>query len=212
MDLTHLGHACLLVETDRARVLLDPGTLSEGHTDLTDLDAVLITHKHFDHFDTAAVEALLKASPRATLVVEATTAADVPESLRERTQVVRPGDRFAIAGDEIDVVGGTHAQIHPDIDQIPNVGFYFTDIGLLHPGDEFTPPAVDVEVLALPVSGPWQGLRDTVDYLRSVRPTRAFPMHEAVLSRPSLYYTYLESLKPTETEFRVLEPGTAASL
>lgn len=212
MDITHFGHACLLVETGGARVLLDPGTFSEGHTELTDLDAVLITHKHFDHFDTATVEALLKANPQASLVVEGATAADAPESLRERTQVVRPGDRFTVAGAEIEVVGGTHAQIHRDVDRIPNVGFYFTDSGFLHPGDEFTPPAVDVELLALPVSGPWQSLGDAVDYLRAVRPARTFPMHEAVLSRPSIYYTYLENLKPAGTEFRVLEPGRAASL
>lgn len=62
------------------------------------------------------------------------------------------------------------------------------------------------------MSGPWQSLGDAVDYLRTDRPTRAFPMHEAVLSRPTIYFSYLESLKPAATEFHVLEARAATIL
>ena len=74
MKLTHLGHACLLVETDDARLLLDPGTMSEFET-LTDLTAVLVTHQHPDHLDTRRVAALLAANPAARLVIDPDTAA-----------------------------------------------------------------------------------------------------------------------------------------
>ncbi|MDQ3307853.1 MAG: MBL fold metallo-hydrolase, partial [Actinomycetota bacterium] len=40
MRLTHLGHACLLVETGSTRVLIDPGTYSTGFDALRDLDAI----------------------------------------------------------------------------------------------------------------------------------------------------------------------------
>lgn len=50
MKLTHLGHACLLVETDGARLLVDPGTMSD-FAHVRDLDAVLVTHQHPDHVD-----------------------------------------------------------------------------------------------------------------------------------------------------------------
>lgn len=213
MKITHLGHACLLVETGESRVLLDPGTFSEGFENLRDIDAVLITHKHFDHFDTAKVATLLEANPGANLIVEAATAEEVPESIdKERTQVVAPGDKFDVKGVDILTVGGTHATIHADVDVIPNIGFYFTDSGLLHPGDEFYTPSFDVDLLALPISGPWQSLGHAVDYLRAVNPTKAFPMHEAVLSRPAIYHNYLNQLKPKSTEFQVLEPGTATAL
>ena len=37
MDITHLGHSCLLVESAGTRVLLDPGTFSHGFEELTGL-------------------------------------------------------------------------------------------------------------------------------------------------------------------------------
>ena len=50
MQLTHLGHACLLVETETARLLIDPG-MDSSFADVRDLDAVLVTHQHPDHID-----------------------------------------------------------------------------------------------------------------------------------------------------------------
>jgi L-ascorbate metabolism protein UlaG (beta-lactamase superfamily) len=213
MNITHLGHACLLVETGDARILMDPGTMSGGFSELRNLHAVLITHKHHDHFDTTKLSSLMDANPEATLIVERATADETPETVdRARTQVVSPGEKFDIKGVEIMAVGGLHATIHPDIERIPNIGFYFTDSGLLQPGDELTPPTVDVKLLALPVSGPWLSLSDTVDYLRLVNPPAAFPFHEAALSQPAIWYNYVDSLKPKSTTFQVLEPGSPTKL
>jgi len=211
MKITHLGHACLLVETGDARILIDPGTMSSGFEELRDLDAVLVTHQHFDHFNAATVGPLLEVNPEATLVLEEATVDQVPDSVDgTRTRVVSPGDTFDVAGVEVQAVGGQHAVIHPDLPVVPNVGFYFTESGLLHPGDAYWSPTVDVKLLALPTSGPWQSLADTVDYLREVDPPAAFPIHEGTLAHPSIWYTYLDKLKPAATTFQVLEPGKPA--
>ena len=62
MKLTHLGHACLLVETDDARLLIDPGTMS-AFEDVRDLDAVLVTHQHADHVDAARLRRAARRQP-----------------------------------------------------------------------------------------------------------------------------------------------------
>ena len=70
MKLTKLVHSCLLVETNGKRLLVDPGSYSwnsglvnESH--IKDLDYVVITHMHPDHFDETFIKAVRQASPKA---------------------------------------------------------------------------------------------------------------------------------------------------
>jgi L-ascorbate metabolism protein UlaG (beta-lactamase superfamily) len=212
MKITHLGHACLLVETDDARILIDPGTYTAGFDDILDIDAVLITHKHDDHFDRGGVQRLLGANSEATLIVESAAAGTIAEWKHRWT--VRPviaGDTFMINATEITAVGGVHKPLHPEIDFGTNVGYFFTQSGLLHPGDDLA-IVPGVQILALPVSGPWQGLSEVVDYLRAVGPLIAFPMHEAILAEPPMYYSFIDKLKPAGTVWTVLEPGVATDI
>ena len=193
MRLTHLGHACLLAEVGDARMLFDPGVLS-GFDDVRDLDAVLITHQHPDHLDPARLGPLLAANPGARLWVEQDTVTAVP-GLPEHT-VVRRGDRFRIGGTAIEVIGGLHAAVYGDVPGCTNAAYLIDDGALLHPGDSFTVPGRDVDVLAVPVDGPWLKLAEAVDYVRAVRPRVAVPVHEGETTDPAKYTGMLAAFAP----------------
>src|ERR1035438_480659 len=75
MRITHLGHACLLVETSGQRILLDPGAFSSRIVDVTGLDVILVTHQHADHVDLQRLPALLEINPQARLYAEPQAAA-----------------------------------------------------------------------------------------------------------------------------------------
>ena len=51
MHITHLGHACVLIEMADTRLIIDPGTFAGDLAGVRDLDAVLVTHQHPDHLD-----------------------------------------------------------------------------------------------------------------------------------------------------------------
>src|SRR5687768_7015869 len=118
VQLVHFGHACVLLDSGSTRILIDPGTFSAGFEDLEDLDAVLVTHQHFDHIDAEKLPALLRANPRAQLIVGEGTAPSV-----ENATVARPGDTFKIGDTTVRVVGGQHAMIHEDIPIVPNAAY-----------------------------------------------------------------------------------------
>jgi L-ascorbate metabolism protein UlaG (beta-lactamase superfamily) len=208
MRLTHLGHAGLLVETGTARLLIDPGNMSEVDG-VTDVDAVLITHQHPDHVDLGRLRTILAASPRATVVVDPDTAsavADLPEH-----RVAQVGERLRFGATTIDVLGGMHAAVFGDIPGCTNSAYLVDDGALLHPGDSFFVPTQDVDVLAVAIDGPWLKLAEAIDYVLTVAPRVAVPIHEGETTDPGKYAGMLDGLSGGKIVQR-LEVGRAAQV
>lgn len=188
MRITHLGHAAVLVETDGARILIDPGNLAPAWHDLTDLSAVLVTHQHPDHLDPAAVPALLAANPGAQVLVEPSiaelSANGTLPPLGEVTAFAAT-DTATIGDVTITGVGGQHAVIHADLPQIGNVGYVLQADGqptFFHPGDSLTATPVSVDIVAVPAYGPWAAMKETIDFVRTLGALEGFAIHDELLS------------------------------
>jgi L-ascorbate metabolism protein UlaG (beta-lactamase superfamily) len=208
MQLTHYGHACVLVDTGAARILFDPGAFSAGFESVTGLDAIMVTHQHFDHVVPERLDAVRRANPSAQLIVDSQTATEL--SLDAST--VAPGDTLRIGGATVEVIGsGDHAVIHPDIPVIRN-NAYLVDGSLLHPGDSYTPVGRPIDTLLLPTGAPWLKAGEAVDYLRAVAPRTAVPIHEAVLANPALHYGIFTNLAPAGTAVVVADREQALDL
>ncbi len=211
MQLTHFGHSCLLAEFDQATVLFDPGIFSHGFEGVTGLAAILVTHQHPDHIDTARLPALIEANPGAALYADPQTAGQ----LGAPWQPVRVGDRLRVAGLTVRGVGGRHAVIHPEIPVIDNISYLVGDQAhparFMHPGDALFVPDEPVDVLATPAAAPWMKISEAVDYLRAVAPARAVPIHQGIIAPEArgIYHSRLAEM--TDTDFQVLTEETAVA-
>lgn len=186
MRLTHLGHSCLLVESAESRVLIDPGSFSSGFEQLRDLDAVVVTHQHADHYDAERLPALLAANRQAAVYADPDTAALITSAAASVDVVVlAEGEQHRVGNATLSPVGQTHAHIHDWVPRPTNVGVVLRAEGepsIYHPGDALDGEPGDVDVLAVPVSAPWCRVADTIGFVRRVAPSGLLPIHDALLS------------------------------
>ncbi|MGW5779417.1 MBL fold metallo-hydrolase [Streptomyces sp. NPDC003863] len=210
MKLTKKSHACVRLEKDGRTLVLDPGMFTEEDAVLG-ADVLLVTHEHADHFDEGRLRAALEANEAAEIWTLRSVAERISSAFPGRVHTVGHGDTFTAAGFDVQVHGELHAVIHPDIPRITNVGF-LVDGAVFHPGDALTVPDHPVDTLLLPVMAPWNKISEVIDYVREVKPRRAYDIHDALLTdlaRP-IYDRQIGELGGTR--HARLAPGASAEL
>lgn len=180
MRVTHLGHACLLVEVADQRLLIDPGTFSTFE-EVTGLTGILVTHAHPDHRDPNRWEALLTANPEAAVWVEPS----VVEAAGERAQALDGQEPVSFGPVQVTAVGERHAHIHDFVPGIGNRGLVLRAQGeptLFHPGDALDAEPGEVDILCVPVNAPWGKIGETIAFVRRIAPGRVVPIHDGLLN------------------------------
>lgn len=180
VTITKLVHACLLVEANGKRVLVDPGSFSWQDDRLEasaveGVDRILITHEHADHVSVEFVRAALERSNgglvETTPALQAILADEGIEAVTEGTpQFAAPHERIPI---------GPGPQ---------NVGFHIEGV-LSHPGDSHS-FVETMPILAMPFVAPWGSLTNGADRARLVRPAYVIPIHDWFLSEGGRTFMY----------------------
>ncbi len=181
MHIKKIGHCCLVIDIDGKKIVTDPGMFSHAQDALTGIDAILITHEHQDHLHIPSVQALIKGNPEAVVVTNGSAgkqleAAGIPFTLAEGRGTVE------VKGISFKAFDCRHEEIYGEWGMVQNTAYMVAD-SLLVPGDAFFTPEIPVETLALPVAGPWCRLPDAIRYALAVNPKKAFPVHEAMITK-----------------------------
>lgn len=177
---TKIHHACLLVEDDATRLLVDPGELGEA-PDLSGVDAVLITHQHYDHMSTTVVRSALDAGIPVWAPSDACQALGRGSGLHEAVA----GATFTVNTLQVDVTGDRHAEVHPVIPGPQNRAYLIAETVFVT-GDDHPDPPGPVTVLATPVDAPWLRATDLIRYIDRLRPTGVLAIHDGLLNEAGL--------------------------
>jgi L-ascorbate metabolism protein UlaG (beta-lactamase superfamily) len=240
VGLRFVGHATVLIEFDAVRVLTDPflgrrlGPLErhgpEPDVDtLPDVDVVVISHGHHDHFDRASLRSI-RGDPRII----------VPRGLGKAVRNAIDGEVIELAAGETADVGRLRVRavparhwISPGAARAQPVG-YVLDGGapVYFAGDTGPFPAMrelagEVDVALLPIwtwgphLGPGHlGPRSAAEVLSTIRPSVAVPIHWGTLYPVRLHHVWRSPLAEPgvrfaanaahlapEVDVRVLRPG-----
>ncbi|MSR71137.1 MAG: MBL fold metallo-hydrolase [Candidatus Taylorbacteria bacterium] len=214
MKIRKIGHCCLVIKLELSAqagnltILTDPGEYSSGQDELTGIDLVLITHEHPDHLHIESLEKILKNNKDAQIV----TNSSVGKILTEKGikfSLLEGRDTIEIKGVALEAFDCRHEEIYGEVGQVKNTG-YFIQNKLFYPGDSFYNPEKPVDILALPVAGPWCTIKGVLNYALAVKPKKAFPVHDGMLYPDRRGLTRVlptKVLKESGIEFINMEEG-----
>lgn len=180
MKLTKFQHACFVIEKDGANLVVDPGEYSRDFIVPHNVVAVVITHEHADHLSEKHMQDILQANPKATIIAHESI---VGRYTNYAALAAKPGvEPIAVGPFALRFFGGTHLPVSETAQMPPNLGVLIDD-ALYYPGDSFVvPEGIQVNTLALPASAPWMKMSDAMSFLTQIKPSLAFPTHDAILS------------------------------
>ncbi|MEI8061935.1 MAG: MBL fold metallo-hydrolase [bacterium] len=181
MKITKLGHCCLLLEFKGVRILTDPGIYTaEEHSKLKKIDYIFITHEHADHYHLDSIRVVMDHNPDVLIYTnESVSAILTREGIYHH--LIKDGGEVLIDDGKISIkgVGHKHAIMHKSIPASDNTGFLFDESFFL-PGDALTDPKQPIDILALPVAGPWLKISEAIDYAIQLKPRVCFPIHDTL--------------------------------
>ena len=210
MKVTKLGHCAMVLEIDGVKILTDPGSFTaQAQEKVSGLDAVVFTHEHQDHYHTDSLKKIIANNPTALIIGNQTMAKLIGESLAD-TQVVVVGDGQSTTVKDVKVegYGRDHALVYPpDAGLCENTAYFIGD-KFYFPGDNFHNPGKKVDVLALPVAGPWMKISDAVDFAKLLKPRAAFGVHDGTIQPFFRGYVgmLLKNFVP-EVQYTAIEDG-----
>ncbi len=246
-EVEYIGHATLVLDLAGTRLLTDPLLRNRvahlrrmkkiGPLELSDIDAVLISHLHFDHLDFPSLRQLDRRTP----IVVPRGAGKLIRRKGRFTEVteMNPGDEIRTG--EV-TIAATYAEHNPfrlrTGNKVESLGFrvagersiYFSgDTGLFQGMAEIGP--VDVALVPIWGWGPTLGAGHmdptaAAESLRLLRPRIAIPIHYGTyypillgaLRRPTWIHELPEKFRlaasqtAPETDVRILQPGETTEI
>jgi L-ascorbate metabolism protein UlaG (beta-lactamase superfamily) len=243
---TYLGHATVSLEASGTRVLTDPllrknlkGLLRRRHAvpDLgaDPIDAVLISHVHYDHLD---LPSLRRLPDRPRIIVPRGAGGLLTRAGFEDVEEVTVGDRLHLGRLEIEVTPAVHPATRRGAEEAESIGYLVGDgaTTAYFPGDTELfdamadlAPRTDLALMPIWGWGPTLGPghmnpEQAAEALGLIRPARAVPIHWGTYTpvgagrlwpwmthSPALGFAEYAALAAPETEVVVLEPGQSVA-
>jgi L-ascorbate metabolism protein UlaG (beta-lactamase superfamily) len=179
MKITKLGHCCLLIEVSGVRIITDPGNYSTSQNTVKDIDFVLISHEHPDHLHVDSLKNILENNSKAVIISNQSVSRILnKENITHK--IVSDKDVSDMKGVSLKGWGTKHANIYKEVEDVENTGYIIAD-KLFYPGDALTLLDREIDILALPVAGPWIKISEAIEYALAVKPKKCFPVHDGNL-------------------------------
>ncbi len=170
-----------MIEEKNIRILTDPGTFTiKQQEKINNIDLILITHEHADHIHVPSLKKIMENNISAKIITNESVGKLI-EKENIKFEIIKHEEIKEFKGIILEAIEAKHEIIFEDFGQVLNTGF-FINKKFFYPGDSYIVPKNKVNILALPVAGPWCKVNDFMKYALKVKPEIAFPVHDGMLN------------------------------
>lgn len=185
MKITKFNQSCLLVETKNKKILIDPGNIGYNENllnDWTDIDYILITHRHRDHCNVEAINTIVKRD-NATVY---TTNEVVSNTNLINPIIIKQGDIIDLGNIKVEVTKAIHGFFTK---MKKSGGEIFENVGyIIDDGEKRLYTTSDTinfnnnykcDILCMPFNGNGLtlGIIDGVMFAQDINPELLLPIH-----------------------------------
>ncbi len=196
-------HSCLLIKENGKTILIDPGSYSVEEKGIEiqaidQLDYLLITHEHPDHFYLPFIKELVSKFPNLQII---TNRSVVDILAKEDIKAVTEGNEF------IEVIDAPHEHLFA-APQFQNTLFNIFST-LTHPGDNLRLKRT-CRILALPIQAPWGSLTQAIEKAIELKPQIIIPIHDwhwNATARDAFYARLKNYFTQNDIKFLGLQTG-----
>ncbi|MFV0485229.1 MAG: MBL fold metallo-hydrolase [Candidatus Saccharimonadales bacterium] len=176
MNITKFDHSGFLLEKSGRGLLFDPVAYTHELPEITNLDAIIITHLHGDHFSPQILEKIRAQNPDARVFTTSDNIANIPDAT-----AVKNGDEIEAGVFGLEFYGGNHAAIVSGEVPCENI-CTLVDGVFANSGGSFDLPPTSPEILLVPITAPWLKIEESLNFIKAVKPKVVIPTHDALNS------------------------------
>lgn len=200
-------HACLILERGGEKLVIDPGCFTQLPKDMSDVLCLIITEEHVDHFDIENVKAILSQNAKVSIFTTKAVHDKLVENGIDST-AIEGEQSIECAGYNLTFYETDHA-ITYKVSPCKSLALKIDDL-LYYPSDSYRVIDESVRILALPTSGPWHKICESIEFANAIKSERILVTHNGLYNADgnSVANHFVQmNLADQDREYIFLEPG-----
>lgn len=182
MRITKINHSTLLINHKDTNILFDPGDYTiEEVKELKNIDLIIITHSHGDHFHLESIKTLLRNNPNLHIVSNS----EIAEILLKeniKVEICQKGQTTLFKEIKIESFDFPHVEIWDDMFHTQHTA-YLIDEEFYNSGDCYQTIDRKVRICAFMIAGPVCKINEALEFALAQNPQIAIGVHDGMLNR-----------------------------
>jgi len=213
MKITKYAQSCILIETQKTKILIDPGIININEETIKEWmnpDYIFVTHKHSDHFDEASVEKIISQKTKIYSTNETSRAYQKLSFL-----IIKEGNKIDLGKIKVEIVKGLHGHhalfkeeniIHEEVGYILEI----EGKKIYHPGDTISfPNDYNCDIIFTPFNnhGVCMSPFEAALFAKHTNASLVIPIHYDNTRLPGDINKFKEELEKNQLNYKFLKIG-----